>query len=1050
MPVLQDRAWKPLYKHSKGVNALLNDFYFPALACAVRYDRTTGYFSAGILNLISRGLEQLVVNGGHMRLIVGWTLGDSEIAAIQQGEELRGHLEKKLATFDYTASSDSERSALEFLTWMIAKGHLDIRFAIPCDENRRPTPGPIFHEKSGIFEDKTGDMIAFSGSNNETPLGWLANWEGFHVFRSWTDEAVHVDAQESSFGALWYDRDESARVFDIRQALEEGLRDFLPADGELPKRLKGMVVPPEKTAEPEPPPPQDDRFAKTWAFIQEAPAQSPSGDFIGAATSAVDLWPHQTRAFLRMYEKWPPRLLIADEVGLGKTIQAGIILRQGILSGRIRRAIVLAPASVILQWQFELREKFNLNWPIYDGSLLSWYDSPYFHDGQERRPVRTVSRTEWQREPFVLVSHNLMRREERRPELLEQAERFDLIIVDEAHHARRKGGATAKKYEPNRMLRLLSGLSALTDGLVLLTATPLQVGPVEVWDLLKTLGLPQSWSETRFLEYFEILAEDNPEVEKMRLVAKMFGDLETIYGASDEEALAKRYAGDDVFLVRNVLDAIHSTSIIPLRELSNAERRLFKKILRGESLVKRLVSRNTRELLRKYYAAGMISTQIPNRVVQDDFVNLSPEEREVYESVEKYISTTYNNASPEAKTAVGFVMTVYRKRLASSFAALRRTLEKRLAGLQNQENSQTSEDLPFLDEDYDEEDSSIPSADDEVSIDALEYGNLESEALRLEEAGSLHELLAKAMRLPLDTKAQRLQTSLKDLASKGYSQVIIFTQFTDTLDFLREYLTEGCGHKVICFTGRGGEHRKANGSWTIVSREDIKRRFKAGEAEILLCTDAAAEGLNFQFCGALVNYDMPWNPMRVEQRIGRIDRLGQRYKEIAVRNLHYAETVETDVYIALRDRIHLFENFVGRLQPILSKLPKLIADVSLAEGGGTREQRRSELQDTIYKDILDQEKVSFDIDDAGDEVFEIKKPTPPAYDLKYLRSVLEDPTLLPPGHENRGRLDKDYAYSAPGLKKPIRVTTDPDYFAEHSDSVELWSPGAPVFPAQTE
>lgn len=1045
MPVLQERKWKPLYKRSKGVDSLLNDFYFPALACAVRYDRTTGYFSAGVLNLISRGLEQLVVNGGRMRLIVGWTLGDAELTAIQQGEELRSHLEKRLASFDYTPSSDSERSALELLTWMIAKGHLDIRFAVPCDDDRRPIPGPIFHEKSGIIEDKAGDMIAFSGSNNETPSGWLDNWEGFHVFRSWTDEAAHVDAQESSFGALWYDRDDSARVYDLRQALEEGLRDYLPAEGEMPRRLKGLVSPPDKPVEPEPPPPQDDRLAKTWAFIKEAPAKSPEGDFIGAATSAVDLWPHQNRAFLRMYQKWPPKLLIADEVGLGKTIQAGIILRQGILAGRIRRAIVLAPASVVRQWQFELREKFNLNWPIYDGSALLWYNSPYYHDGQEKRPIKAVARTEWHREPFVLVSHNLMRREERRPEILSQAERYDLVIVDEAHHARRKGGATAKKYEPNRMLRLLSGLASRTDGLVLLTATPLQVGPVEVWDLLKTLGIPQSWSESRFLEYFEILAEDNPEVEKMRQVAAMFVDLENMYGASEEEALAKRYADDDVFLVRNVLDAIHSTSIIPLRELSNAERRLFKKILRGESLVKRLVSRNTRELLRKYYAAGMISTQIPNRIVQDDFVTLSPEEREVYDAVEKYISTTYNNASPEAKTAIGFVMTVYRKRLASSFAALRRTLEKRLAGLHDQDSQQRAADLPFLDEDYDEEDSSIPSADDEASIDALERGSLETEALRLEEAGSLHELLEKAMLLPLDTKAQRLQTILKDLSSKGYSQIIIFTQFTDTLDFLRDYLTEECGLKVICFTGRGGEYRKANGSWTIVSREDIKRRFKSGEAEILLCTDAAAEGLNFQFCGALVNYDMPWNPMRVEQRIGRIDRLGQRYKEIAVRNLHYAETVETDVYIALRDRIHLFESFVGRLQPILSKLPKLIADVSLSEGSN-REQRRSELQDTIYKDILDQEKVSFDIDDAGDEVFEITKPTPPAYDLKYLRSVLEDATLLPPGHENRGRLDKDYAYSSPGLKKPIRVTTDPDYYAEHSDSVELWSPGAPMFP----
>jgi len=179
------------------------------------------------------------------------------------------------------------------------------------------------------------------------------------------------------------------------------------------------------------------------------------------------------------------------------------------------------------------------------------------------------------------------------------------------------------------------------------------------------------------------------------------------------------------------------------------------------------------------------------------------------------------------------------------------------------------------------------------------------------------------------------------------------------LDFLRDYLVDDSKHRVICFSGRGGEYRRLDGSWTIVSCEDIKRRFKAGEAEILLCTDTASEGLNFHYCGALVNYDMPWNPMKVEQRIGRID----------------------------------------RLQPILSKLSRLIADVSLSDGADC-ERRLSELENTIYEDILGQEYASFDIDEAGDEVFELRVRAKPAYDLKYLHTVIEDKELLPPGHEN--------------------------------------------------
>jgi superfamily II DNA/RNA helicase len=102
----------------------------------------------------------------------------------------------------------------------------------------------------------------------------------------------------------------------------------------------------------------------------------------------------------------------------------------------------------------------------------------------------------------------------------------------------------------------------------------------------------------------------------------------------------------------------------------------------------------------------------------------------------------------------------------------------------------------------------------------------------------------------------------------------------------------------MCFSGRGGQVPAKDGSWRVITRDEVKRQFREGKADVLLCTDAAAEGLNFQFCGALINYDMPWNPMRVEQRIGRIDRLGQRYPSIQIVNLHYADTVEADVYQA--------------------------------------------------------------------------------------------------------------------------------------------------------
>ena len=172
-------------------------------------------------------------------------------------------------------------------------------------------------------------------------------------------------------------------------------------------------------------------------------------------------------------------------------------------------------------------------------------------------------------------------------------------------------------------------------------------------------------------------------------------------------------------------------------------------------------------------------------------------------------------------------------------------------------------------------------------------------------------------RLPPDGKLDELRAILRELRGPrgGKRQAMVFSQYTDTIDFLREELAKDRALRLMCFTGRGGEVPVGDGTWRAIDRDEAKRRFRAGEADVLLCSEAAAEGLNFQFCGALVNYDMPWNPMRVKQRIGRIDRLGQAHATIRIFNLHYEDTVEADIYRVLRERIRLFEGVVGELQP---------------------------------------------------------------------------------------------------------------------------------------
>ena len=320
-------------------------------------------------------------------------------------------------------------------------------------------------------------------------------------------------------------------------------------------------------------------------------------------------------------------------------------------------------------------------------------------------------------------------------------------------------------------------------------------------------------------------------------------------------------------------------------------------------------------------------------------------------------------------------------------------------------------------------------------------------ALASEERIDIEHLLDRIRACPPDSKLTTLKETLAGLREEGYEQAMVFTQYVDTMDFLRDALLRDGDLRLMCFSGRGGEIPTADGNWRGIGRDEVKRRFRLGEADVLLCTDAAAEGLNFQFCGALVNYDMPWNPMRVEQRIGRIDRLGQQHSAIRVVNLHYEGTVETDVYRALRSRIGLFETVVGRLQPILARLPRAISEAVLSrreDYGATR----ANVVEAIDRQTQEARSAGgLDIDAVlGDD---LAMPDRPAslVTMDDLDRVISSLDLVPPGTDTQPLAHREYGLLAPGMRERLRVTTDPAYYEEHAESVELWSPGNPLFKA---
>ena len=887
-------------------------------------------------------------------------------------------------------------------------------------------------------------------------------------------------------------------VLDTPEAVRRDLLRFMP-DSDQPARLRASAQesPPGSASVPAPgrddPPaaevaePAFDLRGRVWAFIDRAPALPDGGARVGEATAAVIPWPHQVRAFERLYAHWPPRLLIADEVGLGKTIQAGLLLRQAWLAGRAGRILILAPKAVLRQWQIELREKFNLNWPIYDGRQLVWYSSPALR-GREKRPVDADT---WHAEPVVIASSQLLRRRERAKILLEEAAPWDLVVLDEAHHARRRAAGSAQEGGPNALLRLMQDLKDRTAGLLLLTATPMQVHPIEVWDLLNLLGLPGDWTAPAFLRFFEDIGQSSPSGAAVERMARLFRAAERQFGelaAPD----ARRMTGLSALRANRVLRALRDRASIPRRQLETTERPAALTVMRSHTPIRHLVSRHTRELLRRYHQQGLLATPIAERKVEDRLVEMTAAERALYDAVEDYIATTYNQAAADERTAVGFVMTIYRRRLASSFQALRTTLQRHLDAVAEAGDASTGAyagDPPSalfagLDEDVSDDETSEEAQDvDEVAM-------LEQRALAVEEAADIQVLLDDIGRLPPDSKLRELKSVIRELRREGFAQAMVFTQYTDTMDFLREELGRGyavadddgrgrpdesrtggaqnAGRqqrelRLMCFSGRGGEIRSTGGDWSTIGRDEVKRRFREGEADLLLCTDAAAEGLNFQFCGALINYDMPWNPMRVEQRIGRIDRLGQAHAAIRIVNLHYEGTVETDVYRALRTRINLFEAVVGPLQPILARLPRTIADAVLSGGrrrgvgagrpvveqasGSDVGGRHADVVQAIEREVRETSAGGFDIDATVDADVTMPARAPSPVAMEDLDRVIASPVLMPPGTDIQPLGRREYGLQAPGMGERLRVTTDPAYYEEHSESVELWSPGNPLFQA---
>lgn len=853
---------------------LLRDFYIPALARAVRYDRAVAYFNSHSLAGAAAGLSHFIERGGTIRLMVSphnWDEGD--VQALHGNLTVPEQLAQRLAA-SLVPENEIQKDRLSVLAWLVQEQRLEARILVGAR-------GQLYHQKIGILVDAAGDGVAFSGSSNETLSAWERNAELVPTFCTWKsrEQRESFDFQVQQFERFW-----------------EGQTDFraLP----FPKAVLDKL-------------------------LQMAPASPPLHVDVEPDPPALELFPHQQAGVKQLVQAYPNSRLLADEVGLGKTVTAGRALMKLREQGKCKRVLILAPANVCVQWQEELREKFGFDCPRLDAGQVR------YPDGNSERWSRDNSFNQYD---ILIASSHLVRRSDWK-QRLENAEPYDLIILDEAHHARRTAPEINLKRGRHRRNQLLA---LLEDVLVpqacclwLLTATPVQLHLVEFYDLLRVLvtddekiGSPlQDWES--FESFYQALADPGSfqAWSKLGQGVQWIADYSVPargLSPANRKRLERfgREGRDAAQDARNLCQAGYGDLLL--------------QSLQDRSPGGRLMLRRTRQ---QADMSGLFAQRVPEKV---EISFASREEEALYGELDDFLLRLRTRDTKSGSRGFGFLLTIYRKRLTSSWQAVAKTIGRALS-----QDDQAMDELTLLEQGMEPADWDYEGKFQKLHKD---FTADDRKALKVF-AGRVSRVVEEQQ----DPKIRQLHRDIDVCRARGIS-ILLFTQFWDTLEYLRTFLQGRYGNQVACYSGRGGEIWKL-GEWIPVPKELLIRDLNEGKITILLCTDAASEGLNLQAASTLINFDLPWNPMRVEQRIGRIDRIRQTSSHLHIRNYVMRDTIEDRVYEVLENRIKLFEGAVGHMQPILGRVENLMADV-------TPEEASSQLESLLTKHEGEGHKVS--------------------------------------------------------------------------------------------
>ena len=560
-----------------------------------------------------------------------------------------------------------------------------------------------------------------------------------------------------------------------------------------------------------------DAVASDFKLVAEAQRITLAGLFdpmLAVATSDVQPLPHQIRAvYGELLPRTPLRFLLADDPGAGKTIMAGLYIKELLLRDDVRQCLIVAPGGLVEQWQDELFFKFGLRFDLLTNQLID----------------ANINLNVFETNPLLIARMDQLSRNEHLQAQLKETE-WDLIIVDEAHRmGAHYGGGQLEKTK-----RFLLGelLGRITRHLLLMTATP------------------HSGKEEDFQLFLTLLDRDRFEGKQKKSV--------------DLSGIMRRMVKEDL--------------------LTFDGKRLF-----------------------------------PERIAETVPYELTALEQDLYEEVTHYVREGMNRAEKlggKRKNTVGFALTVLQRRLASSPEAIYRSLVRRSERLERKKveilngtyrQAEPSVDLSEFDEDeYNAEE--LEQLEEDVMDAATAAQTVEELNAELIELAALIETATKVRKAGTDRKWTELSTILQDNAlttdDDGWPRkFIIFTEHRDTLDYLQGKIGSLLGRPDGVRAIHGGVRR---GERRVITEEFAKNR----DVQILLATDAAGEGLNLQAAHLMVNYDLPWNPNRIEQRFGRIHRIGQ-VEVCRLWNLVAANTREGEVFTRLLEKLEQMRQAYG-------------------------------------------------------------------------------------------------------------------------------------------